>query len=133
MDPDLVRQQEEAERESLAPPPKKPIPLANLYVVRASEEAIEAIEAKPEPTISSEPPLTQDPTPSTWTSAAALGVTAIMRFVQFSLAGGILGGVLGAAVANYFELAAQAAQIAIFAPAGFMALLCGWTSFRTQK
>jgi hypothetical protein len=130
MDPDLVRQQEEAERESLAPPPKKPIPPANLYVVRAGEEVIEA---KSKPTISSEPPLTQDPTPSTWTSAAALGVTAIMRFVQFSLAGGILGGVLGAAVANYFELAAQAAQFAIFGPAGFMALLCGLTSLRTQK
>jgi hypothetical protein len=140
LDPDLVRQQEEAERESLTPKKPAAVPV-QLHVVRAQEaeilEDIRAREGAPaeelKPAFASEPPLREVPAPSTWTSAAALAVSSVLKLVQYALAGGIFGGAMGIAAANYFKLAAEAAQIAFFAPAGFMALLCGLTSLRTRK
>ena len=41
----------------------------------------------------------------------------------------MLGGGLGIAAANYMQLSAEAAKLAIFGPAGFFALACAFASF----
>jgi hypothetical protein len=51
------------------------------------------------------------------------------QFVSFGLAGAILGGGLGIAAANYLQLPAEQARLAIFGPAGFLAMLCAFASF----
>jgi len=128
MDPDLVRQQEEAEREALAQAgqkaPAPPLPMR-------------------------QPAFTSEAAGSSggYTSVTFNGVGAVQgnamarshapffvtfgRFISYGVAGAMLGGGLGIAAMNYFHLPMQHAQIALFGPAGLLAAICAIASLFT--
>ena len=108
MDPDLVRQQEEAEREAMR--------LAG----RKQQET---------------PPLTAAPLgrarPGRHTAHSPLWYFG--QFLSFGLAGAMLGGGLGIAAANYMQMPVEAAKLVIFGPAGFFAIACAFAPFFTRR
>jgi hypothetical protein len=140
MDPDMVRQQEEAEREALAllakkvpgaagnslpgsAPPHAPLFFGNNNAVQhlGLAEASSATAAPPagKPAL---PPLL----------AAGMDDSAFARlgrFMSFGLAGGMLGGGAGIMAANYWQLPMEQANLAIFGPAGALAMFCATASF----
>jgi hypothetical protein len=121
MDPDMVRQQEEAEREASAPS-------AKMQTVAASSgpgvvKSPVYFENKPvhavRPQVSGAK-LRGEP--------AMDAFSRFGRFWSFGLAGGMLGGGLGIAAANYWQLSFEQAQLAIIGPAAVMALVCAIVS-----
>ncbi len=136
MDPDMVRQQAEAEREALALLRKKPaaafIPHAippdtaqDLAALNAAA-ALKVQAALPQ----EEPPAPQAaPVPRREGSSVA---AQFGRFLSFGLAGAMLGGGLGIFAANYMHLPADLAKLAIFGPAAFFAGVCAVASFFTK-
>jgi hypothetical protein len=149
MDPDLVRQQQEAEREALAflraklvnPAPGKAAPLPMTAAAAALQPVIEAsaIElhaAAPSlPAPSLEPPAAprmlpkKEPEIKQQPGREHSFAEHFGRFISFGLAGAMLGGGLGIVAANYLQLPADLAQLAIFGPAGFFAAVCAFASF----
>ncbi len=154
MDPDMVRQQAEAEREALAllqakpagPAPPKAEPVLRAVeiqdTVRVPRDATGQMGAGLETSPYSRAPrmeaaagpvamdghahaLPAQPQPALRHSVAGQ----FGRFISFGLAGAMLGGGLGIAGANYFELPAELAKLAIFGPAGFFAAVCAIASF----
>ncbi len=158
MDPDMVRQQAEAEREALALLRKKPagpahasaaaIPRAiltaaaqdaapALHEVTASQTskagltagAVLQAPAAAWPEVQPvEPQATVPAPPRKWASMAAQ----FGRFVSFGLAGAMLGGGFGILAADYMQLPANLAKLAIFGPAAFFAGACAIASFHTK-
>jgi hypothetical protein len=128
MDPDLVRQQEEAEREAMrlaGRKPETPSPLIAPSMLRAS--AVSGAQ-------SSKPILPGDAGPAPYYSRPRQAPSPIGyfgQFLSFALAGAMLGGGLGIAAANYMQLPVEAAKLAIYGPAGFFALTCALASFFT--
>ena len=59
--------------------------------------------------------------------AARLG-----RFISFGLAGAMLGGGLGIVAANYMQLPADLAKLAIFGPAAVLAGACAIASLYAE-
>ncbi|MGA7328564.1 MAG: hypothetical protein WBX25_29760 [Rhodomicrobium sp.] len=131
MDPDLVRQQEEAEREALAkagqrPPAPMPIrqpgfPSRGAAVspkahASAAFDSVKAVHGKPRVAVSDEPHF-----------------VTFGRFMSYGVAGAMLGGGLGIAAMNYFHLPMQHAQVALFGPAGLFAAICAIASFFTAR
>jgi hypothetical protein len=129
MDPDLVRQQEEAEREAMrlaGQKPQTPPPLASPSIQAFAASSMHG--AKPLlPEDSGPAPYRGQPRPG----RSPLGY--LSNFLSFALAGAMLGGGLGIAAANYMQLPAEVAKLAIFGPAGFFALACAFASFFTAK
>jgi hypothetical protein len=113
MDPDMVRQQEEAERESLLLKAPKQAPLPPL-----KSEAAAAIVDDLRSNIAA-PAAARKP------SGAILFLAGLGRFVQAAVAGAILGGGAGILAVNMLGLASDEAQIPIFGPALAVALVCG--------
>ncbi len=152
MDPDMVRQQAEAEREALAllhAKPARPAPPKAEPVLRAIE-AQDAVRNPREATGQTGAGLEVSPYSRAPRMEAAAGPVAIDahalpaqpqpaprhsvagkigRSISFGLAGAMLGGGLGIAGANYFELPAELAKLAIYGPAGFFAAVCAIASF----
>ena len=158
MDPDMVRQQAEAEREALALLRKKPaapahasaaaIPHAILTAAVqdaapalhevAAQQTFEAgltagavLQAPAAAFPEVRPPEPQAPVPAPprkWASMVAQSG----RFVSFGLAGAMLGGGLGIVAADYMQLPANLAKLAIFGPAVFFAGACALASFYTK-
>jgi hypothetical protein len=130
MDPDLVRQQEEAEREAMrlagqksqTPPPLASISIPQAFAASAMQGAKSILPENHGPA-----PYRGQPQPG----RSPLGYFA--QFLSFALAGAMLGGSLGIAAANYMQLPVEAAKLAIFGPAGFFALACAFASFFTGK
>jgi hypothetical protein len=153
MDPDLVRQQEEAEREAMRLAGQKlgsPAPLAiaaTLQTIAASAtqgpKPILPGDARPASYHAQRAGLGSDeqslagaigpslpqgqPQPRRDTARSALGY--FSEFLSFALAGAMLGGGLGIAAANYMQLPVEAAKLVIFGPAGFFAIACALASF----
>ncbi len=143
MDPDMVRQQAEAEREALALLQAKPAgsaparhePVSRAMTAAAALKGAPAglappsytdalrLEAAAPPSQHTEP----QPTPKKRSIAGHFG-----RFISFGLAGAMLGGGLGIVAVNYFELPAELARLAIFGPAGFFCAVCAIASFFTK-
>ncbi|MGO9170991.1 MAG: hypothetical protein ACLP7P_03370 [Rhodomicrobium sp.] len=157
MDPDMVRQQEEAEREALALLLRKPLgaerkiaatvpqPAANAGG-QGHEPMLRAIGAAPQhpaggtgaplspvglapaPSLEAPAPLPQ-PMPHKRNSALArLG-----RFISFGLAGAVLGGGLGIAAEIYFQLLGDQAKLAVFGTAGLLAAFSAFASLLTSN
>jgi hypothetical protein len=117
MDPDLVRQQEEAERESMRLAGRKQeTPAPGLAGAIAIQER-------------ATPP--SQPRSGRYTARSPLWYFG--RFLSFALAGAMLGGGLGIAAANYMQLPVEAAKLVIFGPAGFFAIAFAFASFFTGK
>jgi hypothetical protein len=152
MDPDMVRQQEEAEREALAFLRAKPVAAVQMKPERlpqpeaagqqrsavtprpaaATFEAMGSPAAPPfqrSPTAvlieESAPSFEAEPQPERKESIAER----FGRFISFGVAGAMLGGGLGIVAANYFQLSADLARIGIFVPAGFFSAVCAFASF----
>jgi hypothetical protein len=134
MDPDLVRQQEEAEREAMGLAARKPGTPAGAAIA-----ALQAIAASA--TLDSMPMLSKDAgvapapalAPGPRRSAGRPLFWYFSEFLSFGLAGTMLGGGLGVAAANYMQLPIEAAKLAIFGSAGFFALACAFASFFTGR
>ena len=151
MDPDMVRQQEEAEREALmlmarqkfvpspgaagtGNPAAAPLYFETVGRLQPEPAGLEAAASAgtaagpalaPRDGLRQDRPLAAPARTAVWGNAfGRLG-----RFVSFGVAGAMLGGGLGIAAVNYFALPADAAKLAIFGPAGSMALLCAFLSF----
>jgi hypothetical protein len=155
MDPDLVRQQEEAEREAMRLAGGKrgtPAPLSVAALHRTAASA----ELNPSPDAALTPYRTQQAGAQAEMQSSAPGLEAAGRaaphlqpqarrgtthsalwyfgqFSSFGIAGGMLGGGLGIAAANYIQLSAETAKLVIFGPAGFFALVCALASLFTGK
>jgi hypothetical protein len=130
MDPDLVRQQEEAEREATrlaGRKPQMPPPLASASIPQAF--AASAMQGAKSMLPDNNGPASYRGQPQPGRSP--LGY--LSDFLSFALAGAMLGGGLGIAAANYMQLPAEVAKLAIFGPAGFFALACAFASFFTGK
>ncbi|MGO8955125.1 MAG: hypothetical protein ACLPWS_23255 [Rhodomicrobium sp.] len=152
MDPDMVRQQEEAEREALALLLRKPAgdgrkiaaavpqPVANAggqALVRemgaAPPRPAGGSGAPPSPVglapaTSLDVPLRQSEARKRFSALASLG-----RFISFGLAGAVLGGGLGIAAEIYFQLAGDQAKLAVFGTAGFLAAFSAFASLLTSN
>ncbi len=143
MDPDMVRQQAEAEREALAllqAKPAIPATAKTAPVWRAVEAA--AQDTAPVP-LQAAAPKHAPAAPAAVLAdghAPALQVARRRRsvavrfgqFISYGLAGAVLGGGLGIVAANYFEFPAELAKLAIFGPAGFFAAVCAIASIFTK-
>jgi len=180
MDPDMVRQQAEAEREALALLRKKPagpapasaaaIPRAVLTAAvqdaapalrdaaasqtsqaglaagsvlqapaprdAAASQTPEAglaggavLQAPPLPEVQPHEP--QPAVPAPRRQGASIAEQA-GRFISFGVAGAMLGGGLGIVAADYMQLPANLAKLAIFGPAAFLAGVCAVASFYTK-
>lgn len=139
MDPDMVRQQAEAEREALELLRKRPAPASIPHAVPAgaSGEAApvvideapalasiaQATAAAPEAEPHA-PRLEQGRRRSGLDAAAQLG-----RAFSFGLAGAMLGGGLGILAANYMQLSTPWTNLAIYGPAAIFAGACAAASF----
>jgi hypothetical protein len=152
MDPDLVRQQEEAEREAMLLAGWKPgMPPAATAALRAIAASVtegsqpilpadadtalhETRQAGQRPDEQSASPALVGPIgerPSRHTGHSALWY--LGQFLSFGLAGAMLGGGMGIAAANYMQLSAEAARLVIFGPAGFLAIACAFGSLFTGR
>jgi hypothetical protein len=127
MDPDMVRQQEEAEREALGLSPKAapvslPLPPVGQAVVQhppqvASPTFLIQQESGPAP-LQSRAPEQQVSLPR------RMG-----RFVSFMFAGAMLGCGIGIVFARLLDLPPDDAKLAIFGVAGVVAIVCGAASW----
>lgn len=156
MDPDMVRQQAEAEREALALLKGKPAgsvptqtaPVAKRATVSAPEIEHLEIESAGSPAVNLA--ITAASSPKAPAAPAALSTekrepalhyqprqrreehssaAQLGRFISFGVAGAMLGGGLGIAAAGYLQLPADLAQLAIFGPAALFAAICAIASF----
>ena len=64
---------------------------------------------------------------ASWRKQAAMAAR-LGRFVSFGVAGAMLGGGLGIFAANYLQLQADLAKLAVFGPAAFFAGVCAIAS-----
>jgi hypothetical protein len=122
MDPDMVRQQAEAEREALALLQKKPAPAAILRATSPEAAPAAVLEAEP-----SALRLEQVSQRTGYRTAVQIG-----RAIAFGLAGAMLGGGLGILAANYMQLPAGLAKLAIYGPAALLASVCAIASVYTK-
>ncbi len=152
MDPDMVRQQAEAEREALAllqAKPARPTPPVTEPVLRASEAVAQSpvrvpLQATALKQASAGPNASPDARLPRFEAAAVDSAVQLQpprqhsvagrfgRFISYGLAGGMLGGGLGIVAVNYFDLPAELAKLAIFGPAGFFSIVCAIASFFTK-
>ena len=154
MDPDMVRQQEEAEREALALLLRKPLeagrkiaatipqPGANAggqalfrevgagspHPAGKSEASLSSVGLAVATSLEPPAPLPQPIPRKRNTALASLG-----RFISFGLAGAVLGGGLGIAAEIYLQLLGDQAKLAVFGTAGFVAALSAFASFLTNN
>src|SRR5262249_17179030 len=133
MDPDLVRQQEEAEREAMRLTGWKPgMPPAALQAIAASvTEGSQPIFQADAGTPLYETPQAGRHSDEQGAALALEGATGeqprrytahsalwyLNQFLSFGLAGAMMGGGLGVATVNYVQLSAEAAKLVIFGPA----------------
>ncbi len=144
----MVRQQAEAEREALellrrkpaGPAPGNAASRAHAILANAVQDtvpppheeavALSAMAALQAP--ATVPPDAQPPGPQTAPAPRRDGLSAAAqfgRFISFGLAGAMLGGGLGIVAANYMQLPADLAKLAIFGPAAVLAGTCAIASF----
>ena len=158
MDPDMVRQQAEAEREALAllrkklatPAPASAAAIPHAILTAAAQDAAPAPHeiaaprafeagltagAVPQPAAAALPevlpPEPQAAVPAPQRVGASMAAQ-FGRFISFGLAGAMLGGGLGILAAEYMQLPAPLAKLAIFGPAAFFAGACALASIYTK-
>ncbi len=127
MDPDMVRQQEEAEREALAALAKKKSQAAPPIVPQVEAEAhpaapVEVAMIQPIFAATSATPVKH--------SLVVQLFSGIGRFLSFGAAGAILGIGAGNAFMTLWDLPAEQAQSVILGTVGGMALICSLLSLR---
>ena len=156
MDPDMVRQQAEAEREALALLRKKPAAPAPASAAAIPLLTAAAQDAAPAPHEIAAPrtfeagltagavlqapaaalPEVLPPEPQAAVPAPQRGGASMAaqfgRFISFGLAGAMLGGGLGILAAEYMQLPADLAKLAIFGLAAFFAGACALASLYTK-
>ncbi len=136
MDPDMVRQQAEAEREALALLGKKPAAAFIPHAIppdAAQEPA--ALNAAAALKVQAVLPKEEPPAPQAGPARRREGSSVAAqfgRFISFGLAGAMLGGGLGIFAANYMQLPEDWMKLAIFGPAAFFAGVCAAASFFTK-
>lgn len=145
MDPDMVRQQAEAEREALAALAKKPagpasasaasiprVSLADASHGGASAPYKEIAGTAPQaPGAVLVEPLYMQAEPVHRRGGASVAAR-IGRFVSFGVAGAMLGGGLGIFAVNYLGLARDWTKLAVYGPAALLAVVCAFASFYTK-
>jgi hypothetical protein len=141
MDPDMVRQQEEAEREALALLAKKkdagPVragAVAVPYTVVADAHEPEAPEYREMPAAFEDAAIpAPEPRAGPQREREPLSIAQQMgRAISFGVAGAMLGGGLGIAATGYFGLPDDWARLVIFGPAAVLAGACAFASFYTK-
>jgi hypothetical protein len=147
MDPDLVRQQEEAEREALAKLAKihpaqtpggtkqEPViaPFAPVYFnTPAAQDAVSGVAMAAEtPAVAWEKETIATPHHKVLRGEPIY--VRFARFVCYGFAGGMLGGSLGVAAFNYWSLPAERASLAILGPTAAIALVCAFASLLVRS
>ena len=147
MDLDLVRQQEEAEREAAGLAPKKPVvtsarPVQSRHavapdgaVLETAAAAIPAVERAETPAAPAKevnpnrralPPVGSGKLPGE-APAPKKRVRGLLRLFLYALGGGVVGAIFGFAANNYFGLFADQTEFFISCAAGAGALLFGLT------
>ena len=147
MDPDLVRQQEDAERAAAGLPPKKPVngsggPIQSQHAVSRSQAILEdtpettvplpeekpAVSAKQtyNPNRRALPPLGSGRAPGE-SPPPRRRVRGLLRLFLYALGGAAVGGILGFAGVTYFKLFPDQTEFFISSMAGGFALLFGLT------
>ncbi len=154
MDPDMVRQQEEAEREALMLLARqKPMPAAHTATAGPVAAAMSEpfyFQALPEARAMPEPMAAETAAPPALPGRPALPpyealrpfrprpvrppiwLTAFEtagRFVSFGVAGAMLGGGRGIVAAYYLDMSVEVAKAVIFGPATVFAAICAIMSF----
>jgi hypothetical protein len=155
MDPDIVRQQEEAEREArrCAFQKKETIPVpagAILNAIAANALMGFRVPGAPEkgvrPGVQAQPPSETLPQhghaglrpskgdASPWHRPMEQSPLSQMgKFFSYGLAGAMLGGGLGIIAANQMQLSMEAAKFALYGPAALFAVICALASFFTGR
>ena len=158
MDPDMVRQQAEAEREALAllrkkpaaPAPASAAAIPHAILTAAAQDAAPApheiaaprtfeagltagavLQAPAAALPEVLPPEPQAAVPAPQRGGASMAAQ-FGRFISFGLAGAMLGGGLGILAAEYMQLPADLAKLAIFGLAAFFAGACALASLYTK-
>jgi hypothetical protein len=146
MDPDIVRQQEEAERVAAGLPPKKPVngsagPVQSRHAVSQAPATLDTPETTvplpdEKPVVSARqsfnpnrralPPIGSDRLPGE-APPPPRRVRGLLRLFLYAIAGAALGGILGFVGVTYFHLFADQTQFFISSMAGGFALLFGLT------
>jgi len=151
MDPDLVRQQEEAEREALAKlaktqagktasgaqpeaviAPFAPVFFANPSAPTAPNtgHVIGALTEEAAVRPASQPAIIEEEAAVPYASRPRREPLYVRfgRFISYGFAGAVLGGGLGITAFNIWSLPPDQAQLAIFGSAGALALVCALAS-----
>ncbi len=131
MDPDMVRQQEEAEREALGLVQRKP-PVHASNIAAAVSRAAYSSAASSLPPPSFEKVRAAGPQPRMQQQRKHAAFSA-WDFMSFGMAGAILGGGIGITAANILRLTAEQTQWAFFGPAALMSILCAFASLFTGR
>jgi len=146
MDPDIVRQQEDAERVAAGLPPKKPAngsagPVQSRHAVSQAQATLDTPETTvplpdEKPVVSTNqafnpnrralPPIGSGRLPGE-APAPRRRVRGLLRLFLYAIAGAALGGILGYAGVTYFHLFVDQAEFFISSMAGGFALLLGLT------
>jgi len=145
MDPDIVRQQEEAERVAAGLPPKKPVngsagPVQSRHAVSQApawdtpETTVPLPDEKPvvsakqtiNPNRRALPPIGSGRLPDE-AAPPRRRVRGLLRLFLYAIAGAAVGGILGFVGVSYFHLFVDQTQFFISSMAGGFALLFGLT------
>ena len=148
MDLDLVREQEEAEREAAGLAPKKPLDRPAAPIQSRHAVAPEAANAMTDaPAVPVSVPVEKQPSPAKQSvnpnrralepmgsgrnpgeePAPRKRVRGLLRLFLYTAGGGVVGAILGFAAVNYFDLFADQTESFISSMAGGFALLFGLT------
>jgi len=140
MDPDIVRQQEDAERVAAGLPLKKPVngsagPVQSRHAVSAAQAtAVPLPDEKPDvsarqsfnPNRRALPPIGSGRLPGE-APPPRRRVRGLLRLFLYAIAGAAVGGILGFAGVTYFKLFPDQTEFFISSMAGGFALLFGLT------
>ena len=143
MDPDIVRQQEDAERVAAGLPPKKPVngsagPVQSRHAVSQAPATLDAPVPLPDekPVVSARqsfnpnrralPPIGSGRQPGE-APPPRRRVRGLLRLFLYAIAGAAVGGILGFVGVTYFHLFVDQTEFFISSMAGGFALLFGLT------
>ena len=129
MDPDLVRQQEEAEREAAGLPPKTPVngpagPIQSRHAPSVEQPAILGLDFVTEEKPGVEPKLSINPNEAAPTCRRIHG---LQRLFLYAAGGAAVGAIAGFVATTYFDLFKAQPEFFISSMAGGFALLFGLT------
>ena len=127
MDPDLVRQQEEAEREAAGLPPKKPVnvppaPIQSRHAPSVEQPVTSGLDAAMDEKLAAAPKQSSNPN-----KAAPRWVRGLRRLFLYAAGGAAIGAIAGFVATTYFDVFKTQPESFISSMAGGFALLFGLT------